>query len=121
LINNIIPYQLPILVTKKFKDPQFHSTVKFVAGLVIFPIWYLILFILAWIIVEPGWIKWIYVTSLLPAGLFAHVWFIWFKKLRSICKYSLMTVMKNIRIDGLRSLRDEIISSVDGLMNHSTK
>jgi len=121
LINNIIPYQLPILVTKKFKDPQFHSTVKFVAGLVIFPIWYLILFILAWIIVEPGWIKWIYMTSLLPAGLFTHVWFIWFKKLRSIWKYSLMTVMKNIRIDGLRSLRDEIISSVDGLMNHSTK
>ena len=121
LINNIIPYPLPILVTKKFKDPQFHSTVKFVAGLVIFPIWYLILFILAWIIVEPGWIKWIYMTSLLPAGLFTHVWFIWFKKLRSIWKYSLMTVMKNIRIDGLRSLRDEIISSVDGLMNHSTK
>lgn len=121
LINNIIPYQLPILVTKKFKDPQFHSTVKFVAGLVIFPIWYLILFILAWIIVEPGWIKWIYVVSLLPAGLFTHVWFIWFKKLRSIWKYNLMTIMKNIRIDGLRSLRDEIISSVDGLMNHSTK
>jgi hypothetical protein len=116
LTNNIIPYQLPLLVTKKFKDPQFHSTVKFVAGLVIFPIWYLILFILAWILVEPGWIKWIYVASLLPAGLFAHVWFIWFKKLRSMWKYSLMIVMKNIRITGLKSLRDEIISLVDDLI-----
>jgi 1-acyl-sn-glycerol-3-phosphate acyltransferase len=120
LINNIIPYQLPLLVTKKFKDPQFHSTVKFVAGLVIFPVWYLILFILAWILVEPGWIKWIYLASLLPAGLFAHEWFIWFKKLRSMWKYSLMKVMKNIRISGLKSLRDEIISVVDGLINHST-
>ena len=116
LINNIIPYQLPLLLTKKFKDPQFHSTVKFVAGLTIFPIWYLILFILVWIIVEPGWIKWIYVVSLLPTGLFAHMWFICFKKLRSMWKYSLMTVIRNIRIEGLKSLRAEIISMVDDLM-----
>lgn len=116
LINNIIPYQLPLVVTKKFKDPQFHSTVKFVFGLLIFPIWYLILFILSWILVEPGWIKWIYLASLLPAGLFAHTWFIWFKKLRSMWKYSLMTAMKNIRITGLKSLRDEIIKFVDDLM-----
>lgn len=116
LINNIIPFQLPLLVIKKFKDPQFHSTVKFVVGLIIFPIWYLILFILALIIVEPGWIKWIYLASLLPAGLFAHQWYIWFKKLRSMWKYTLMTITKNIRISGLKSLRTEILAMVDGIM-----
>jgi hypothetical protein len=116
LINNILPYQLPLLATKRFKDPQFHSTVKFIVGVIVFPIWYLILFILTWIIVEPGWIKWIYVASLLPAGLFAHMWFIWLKKLRGMWKYSIMTVSKNIRISGLKSLRTEIITLVDGIM-----
>ena len=115
-INNIIPFQLPLLVTKKFKDRQFHSTVKFVLGVIIFPIWYLILFILAWITVEPGWIKWIYLASLLPAGLFAHTWFIWFKKLRSMWKYSLLTSVKNFRLAGLKSLRAEIISLVDNII-----
>src|SRR4030042_905145 len=116
LINNIIPYKLPLLFTKKFKDPPFHSTVKFIVGLIILPIWYLILFILAWIIVEPGWIKWIYLASLIPLGLFAHTWFIWFKKLRSMWKYSFMTSIKNFRIAGLKSLRAEIISTVDTIM-----
>jgi len=116
LINNIIPYQLPLPVTKKFKDPQFHSTVKFITGLVIFPIWYLILFILAWIFVEPGWIKWIYLVSLLPAGLFAHTWYIWLKKLRSMWKYSILTSIKNKKMGELKTLRSEIISDVDGMM-----
>lgn len=116
LINNIIPYRLPLLFTKKFKDAQFHSTVKFIVGVIIFPVWYLILFILAWIIVEPGWIKWIYLASLLPAGLFAHTWFIWFKKLRSMWKYSLLTSVRNFRLAGLKSLRVEIINAVDKIM-----
>jgi 1-acyl-sn-glycerol-3-phosphate acyltransferase len=121
LINNIIPYRIPLLVTKKFKDPQFHSTVKFIVGLVIFPIWYLILFIIAWIFVEPGWIKWIYLVSLLPAGLFAHVWFIWLKKLRSMWKYSLLTSLKNKKIAELKILRSEIISDVDTIMEGEGK
>jgi len=116
LINNIVPYQLPLLVTKKFKDPQFHSTAKFVAGLVIFPIWYLILFILAWIFVEPGWIKWAYLLSLIPMGLFAHTWFLWFKKLRSMWKYSILTSLNNSRIATLKNLRNEIITGVDEII-----
>ena len=121
MINNIVPYQLPLLVTKKFKDPQFHSTAKFVAGLVIFPIWYLILFILAWIFVEPGWIKWVYLLSLIPMGLFAHTWFLWFKKLRSMWKYSLLTSFNNSKIAILKNLRNEIIDGVDEIIELSTE
>ncbi len=121
LINNIIPYRIPLLVTKKFKDPQFHSTVKFVVGLIIFPIWYLILFILAWIFVEPGWIKWIYLVTLIPMGLFAHTWFLWFKKLRSMWKYDLLTSFKNGQIAALKKLRNEIIAGVDEIMNKEYK
>jgi hypothetical protein len=85
-------------------------------GVIVFPIWYLILFILAWILFENQWIKWIYLASLIPSGLFAHMWFIWLKKLRGMWKYSIMTVSKNIRISGLKSLRTEIITLVDGIM-----
>jgi hypothetical protein len=121
LINNIIPYRIPLLVTKKFKDPQFHSTVKFIVGLIIFPVWYLILFILVWIFVEPGWIKWIYLVTLIPMGLFAHTWFIWFKKLRSMWKYDLLTSFKNGQIAALKKLRNEIITGVDEIINLEEK
>jgi hypothetical protein len=121
LINNIIPYRIPLHVTKKFKDPQFHSTVKFIVGLIVFPIWYVILFILAWIFVEPGWIKWIYLVSLLPTGLFAHTWFLWSKKLRSMWKYSILTSMKNKKVTELKTLRAQIISDVDEIMEKAGK
>jgi 1-acyl-sn-glycerol-3-phosphate acyltransferase len=116
LIFNIIPYRLPLLLCKKFKDPQFHSTVKFVIGMFLFPVYYLILFIPVWIFTSPGWIKWAFLGSLPVTGFFAHTYYIWFKKLRSMWRYSLMTIGKNDLLRNLKELRKDILRLMDGVV-----
>jgi hypothetical protein len=116
LVANYLPYWLTAKISMKLKDPQFHSTFKFVIGLILFPLYYLILFIPVWIFTDPWWIKWIFLASLPLTGLFAHTYFIWFKKLKSLWKYQLRTSRKNKQLESLKNLRKEIILMVDDLI-----
>ena len=84
--------------------------------MVLFPIYYLILFILVWILTDPGWIKWAFLASLPLTGLFAHIYFIWFKKLRSMWKYQVLGLRKNKLLESLQILRKDIILMVDELI-----
>ena len=45
ILFNYLPYKIPMLAIKNVKDHQFHSSIKFVVGLIIFPIFYLIYWI----------------------------------------------------------------------------
>jgi 1-acyl-sn-glycerol-3-phosphate acyltransferase len=116
MIVNYFPYWLTAKISKKLKDPQFHSTFKFVIGLILFPLYYLILFIPLWIVTDPWWIKWAFLASFPLIGLFAHTYFIWFKKLRSLWKYQLRTSRKDEQLESLKNLRKNIITIVDELI-----
>ena len=115
-IANYFPYWLTDKLSKKLKDPQFHSTFKFVIGMILFPLNYLILFILVWIFTDPAWIKWAFLASLPLTGISAHIYFIWFKKLRSMWKYQLLTSRKDKQLESLKNLRKNIIITVDELI-----
>lgn len=116
-ITNYFPYWFTGSVTKKIRDPQFQSTFKFVVGLILFPVYYLVLFILVWIILaKPGWIKWAFIMSMPVTGFFAHAYFIWFKKLRSLWRYQILTVRQDRQLGSLKKLRKEIITRVDELI-----
>lgn len=115
-ITNYFPYWLTAKISKKLKDPQFHSTFKYGIGMILFPLYYLILFIPVWILTDPGWIKWVFLASLPLIGLFAHIYFIWFKKLRSLWKYQFLTLRKDKQLESLKNLRKNIILSVDELI-----
>jgi hypothetical protein len=115
-ILNYFPYWFTAKVSRKLKDPQFHSTFKYVIGLILFPVYYLILFVPIWILADPGWIKWVFLASLPVTGFFAHVYFIWFKKLRSMWKYQFLTARKDAPLESLKNLRKKIIGRVDDLM-----
>jgi 1-acyl-sn-glycerol-3-phosphate acyltransferase len=115
-VTNYFPYWLPAKISKKLKDPQFHSTFKFVIGLILFPLYYLILLIPVWIFIDPGWIKWTFLGSLPVTGFFAHAYFIWFKKLRSLWKYQYLTSRNDGQLEALKNLRKNIIMTVDELI-----
>ena len=115
-ITNYFPYWLPAKISGKLKDLQFHSTVKFVLGMLLFPVYYLILFIPVWIFAEPAWIKWAFLGSLPLTGLFAHTWFLWFKKLRSLWKYQLLTLGRNRSLERLKELRNQIVDLTESLI-----
>ena len=50
-VNNIIPYQ-PIkkILQGKIKDPTFDATAKYMLGLILFPIWWLLVSLILWIV-----------------------------------------------------------------------
>jgi len=112
-INNIIIYFLPNLIIRNVKDPQFHTSIKF--GLIVFinPFINIIQFILVWILTDPGWIKWAYLVSIPLTGIFAHEYFITWKKTRSMWKYWFFTVTRNSGLKRLKELHGEIIQIMD--------
>ena len=117
VITHILIYMTCQKVGSNIKDSQFQSTVKFLLGLILFTIWYPILFVLAWVFTDPGWIKWAFLASLPLSGLLAHTWFIWFKKMRSLWRYQFMTLAKNKRLARLKELRKQIIEITESLIS----
>lgn len=71
LFNNWPHFFLPLRLLKGIKDPQFHSTAKYGAGLAIIIIYYLILIILALIFLPDWWLKLLYIITLPSSGIFA--------------------------------------------------
>ncbi|MBN2663302.1 MAG: 1-acyl-sn-glycerol-3-phosphate acyltransferase [Bacteroidales bacterium] len=55
-INFAVPLGLPEIFVKKFKDAQFHSSVRYVATMFIVPLWGIIGFSLLWIFTKIWWI-----------------------------------------------------------------
>lgn len=69
-INNFIPYLLlKYFLKNKIKDPQFHSSVKFGFGLIILPIYYLLLSLIPFFILDGFYIT--YFLALVISGLTA--------------------------------------------------
>jgi len=113
-ITNIIPFLTPNLITKKMKDRNFHTSVQWAVWFFIFPIYYLIISVLAIILLKLFWIKLIFIFSLPFAGHFAY----WLWKL---LKKNLMTIryyfkFNNLNIKDLRAKRTEIIKIVDQII-----
>jgi len=49
-INNGVPCYLTSFLLKKIKDKVFHGSIQFAIGFLLFPLWYLLIFILLWFI-----------------------------------------------------------------------
>jgi hypothetical protein len=81
LINNALPYFLPVRMVRKIKDRQFHASVKAGLGiLLLFPIIHGLQTLLVGLLTGPWWIWAAYMLSLFPMGKFALAWYGWWKK-----------------------------------------
>jgi len=119
LANNIIPSRLVLMISSKIKDIQFHSSVKYAAGLLIFPIVHLLQFgIVAIFVRDWWWVKWAYLVSLIPSGLFAHEYLISLKKMRALWKYFFKKKNTNSSLPSLIRLRTEIIEEMKGISDN---
>ena len=81
LVNNALPYFLPIRMVRKIKDKQFHASVKAgLAILVLFPLIHGLQTLLVGIFTGPWWIWVAYMASLFPLGKVALWWYGRWKK-----------------------------------------
>ncbi|MBN2612299.1 MAG: 1-acyl-sn-glycerol-3-phosphate acyltransferase [Bacteroidales bacterium] len=121
LINNLLPYKIPPYTVKNIKDAQFHSSVKFVVGMLVFPLYYIFMSVLAALIIPGALFSWLYIFMIPLSGIFAYNYIIWWKKLCArfrFIKYSRHNRDKN---DFLPKLRKEIINLTDNIVKKYLK
>ena len=112
MIFNYLPYKLSAFASRKVKDPQFVSSVQYVAGLVLYPICHFIAIVLLVIFVPCIWGKFIMSALLLPLGVFAYQYYISIKKLGA--RFRFWFAGKNKNADLLEAI--ELRKSIFGKM-----
>jgi 1-acyl-sn-glycerol-3-phosphate acyltransferase len=119
-LNNILPYWFTASKGAKIKDTQFQSSFKFVIGMLVFPVWYLVLAgLLCFVPVNP-WIKLAYVLLAPLTGLFAFHYYLGLKKLRSRFAFTLGVLKGDPEILSLQSQRKNILGMMNELLNRQT-
>ncbi|HSV76503.1 MAG TPA: 1-acyl-sn-glycerol-3-phosphate acyltransferase [Bacteroidales bacterium] len=82
-VNGIPKSFLLQLLLRKFKDRQFHSSVKFLWGLAVAPLFFLIQAALVWLFTGSFFIGLAYLASLPLVVIFSKIYRIWFQQFLS--------------------------------------
>ena len=113
-INNCLPYWFTGSRVRNLKDPQFHSSFKYVIGMVAFPLWYLVIAIILAFVPLPVMFKILYIVLLPLTGLFAFGYFIRLKKL--VAKFRYLIAGNKPEAFTLKPLRNEILNRMDDIV-----
>ncbi|MDX9891835.1 MAG: 1-acyl-sn-glycerol-3-phosphate acyltransferase [Bacteroidales bacterium] len=107
LLLNGLPYYAPEILVKKLKDRQLISSIRFGLGFLIFPIWYLIMFLLVGILSGSFLLGvWILVFASASIGLL-YYYKVWCLKVFHSYRYLLMS--KNSELSELKHLKKQIL------------
>ena len=118
-INNAIPYFAPFILTGKVKDKQFHSSFKFVITAFLYPIYYFILTVVAFLITRDTFWTLTYLFSLPITGALA--WYYSRLYLKTLCDFRCLKykTTKNNRLIDSRDLYDSIMDLLDRIFQKS--
>ena len=84
---NYLPYKLSSSASRKVKDPQFVSSVQFVAGLALFPLCHLIMAVLLAVFIPCIWGKIVMPLLMIPLGIFSWMYVLWMKNLGAMFRF----------------------------------
>ncbi len=94
---NVPVYYVPVWMTRKIKEPSFHTSVRFVHYMFLYPLWYILLFFLAKNWIPDPWTRLAFVVSLPLAGIFALSWARAVKKLWEKIRFRFSKYRKQIK------------------------
>ncbi len=85
-IFNVPIYYVPKIMTRNIKDPSFHTSVRFVFYMFLYPLYYILLYFLSARFIPDPWLRLGFIVSLPLAGFFTISWARgvrkWWEKLR---------------------------------------
>jgi len=119
LINNIIAYLIPKLLVTKIKDMQFHSSIKFVWGIFVIPIVYIIQFFVFKAIFHSWIWSLIYLLSLPISGFAAQAWFEWITIVLQDWKKFRIKNLYPADYNKLKGLHNYIVEKLDIIVSNS--
>ncbi|MBN1158727.1 MAG: 1-acyl-sn-glycerol-3-phosphate acyltransferase [Bacteroidales bacterium] len=120
-INNYIPYAFTGSRTRGIKDPQFHSSFKYVIGMIAFPVMYIVIAVIIALLGWPLWVKIAYIVLMPFAGIFSFHYTLYLKKLRAKIRYSLMVKKGNRKILELKKYRRSVFDQMGAITGSQTE
>ncbi len=109
-LHNYLPYRLSYWPGKFFQDDHFHSSIRSLAGYVIFPLCYILQTLVFWGVSGHGWWALAYLVSLPLTGIFAINYSEGIKKWWSRMRFGNMKRRKHPGVERLMKLRQELVA-----------
>lgn len=107
------------VIRNKVKDISFRSTFFLVAGIIVFPLFYLIEFFAVSWLVQGLWVKLAFLLSMPFAGKLAFMWYICCRKTAGRIKLLWVKAFSHKKYNHLLSLKNSLINKLDTLINTS--
>lgn len=113
---NYLPFTLiRIQVEKRVKRKIFYSSLKYAAGIILYPLWYLILFITIWIITGSIVSGILFLLSFPFAGIIAfHYWYD-LQKWWSVIRFKYIRKRGDAMFAQMTAMRQQIINKVNAV------
>ncbi|HOY73133.1 MAG TPA: hypothetical protein PLX53_08370, partial [Tenuifilaceae bacterium] len=116
-VNNAIPIAVPYLLSKKFKDVQFHSSIKHAGALLLTPLAYLVQTLVVGFVLKNIWLALAYLATL-PLGAAAfYLWRREFFRFTSQLSLRRFRKAKAEEFDLVNHLNNQIYRTVTGLVD----
>jgi 1-acyl-sn-glycerol-3-phosphate acyltransferase len=118
MILNYLPYGLPIYLARKIKDRHFLSSIRFVAGMLLFFIWYPLLIIASFFIFDNILLNFVFIISLPITGIFSFYYYIHLLKLRGKFRWMMLRIRNKTAYDELITGRKGIIRKIEEILKN---
>lgn len=116
LLLNYLPYKLPPQFTKKVKDHVFLGSLHFGIGLVLFPVYFLLAWILFSIFVKSLVLRLLFAVSLPLSGIFTFYFYIHLLKLRGRFRLLKLRYTRQAAFGTLVNSRIKLIHSIEEIL-----
>ena len=117
MLFNYLPYTMSGMASRTVKDPQFVSSVQFVAGIVLFPVYHIIMTVLLVIFMPCIYSKIIMPLLMIPLGIFAWEFSLSIKKLDAQFRFWWNKLRKNPEILEAIKFRKDIFVRMEEVFN----
>ena len=115
-INNFFAYWLPLVLSKKMKDPQFRSSLKFGISLLSFPIIYFIQSVVVLLICDNWYSVLTYLISLPLSGALSWMWRNVFINTKIAWKYKMLGLLNSKELADTKAVYAELIMHADNIL-----
>jgi len=120
-LNNLIPYTIPKRMIRNVKDPQFHSSFKFVIAMITFLSYYIVMTLIISLVFHQSWLSWLYIPAGLFSGYLALNYSSWYKKTKASVRFKSFLRKSDPVILKLINLHKKITSRMNAMVEDYQK
>lgn len=119
-LHNFFPFWYPLrFAKKKVRDFHFHTSIKFMFAMILFPFTWFVESLLGFIFIEPWWGAVIYMVSLPLTGLFALQWWRLYRKLKAQSRYAGLVRKKHENVGKMQTMSKSIMERLRSIMENA--